>query len=347
MKEMVTIFTMKVRKANLFALILVLLASLSSCSIAKMFGYVEPSAPELAFASTSGISFGKVIATGTQVTIDISESSDPNGDVFGVDWDFDPPNGSSASLDAGANSGTYITFTPDISGAYSLDITLSDGKKENSYSIDLYADTLPPNNVESAWALADGTDEIGTYDLTGTFSGTTDRFGTANAALASNTGTSLTATISAGDFSLAKNSSDFTFGAWIQIDTTLDPGNDYLVASSDGGLWSLGYDSASGNFGFSYNSSMEVSFADYSDLEIGTWYHFAVTYDSSEDLLTLYFNGEQSDSSESISPSLSAGGSFYLSSDGTINGLDGAIDEVVIFDELLSKTEIQLMGAGY
>ncbi len=84
-------------------------------------------------------------------------------------------------------------------------------------------------------------------------------------------------------------------------------------------------------------------------VEVDTWYHTALTYDSGTNMLTLFLDGEV-DAELSVSAGLEhrRGGLLTL---GTFSGRDlrGKLDEVKIFDEALSEGEIkaEMKGGGF
>lgn len=62
---------------------------------------------------------------GTQVTLDGSDSSDPDGDELSFNWSISVPQGSEATL---SDPNTVDpTFTPDVSGDYTATLEVSDG----------------------------------------------------------------------------------------------------------------------------------------------------------------------------------------------------------------------------
>jgi hypothetical protein len=84
-------------------------------------------------------------------------------------------------------------------------------------------------------------------------------------------------------------------------------------------------------------------------VEADTWYHTALTYDSSNQMLTLYLDGEV-DAELSVPAGLEhrLGGPLTI---GTFSGRDllGRIDDVKIFDEAFSLGQIkgEMLGGGF
>lgn len=74
---------------------------------------------------------GDEIETGTEVTLDGSSSSDPDGDQLSFSWTLaSVPNGSEATVRSPEAEQT--SFTPDIGGAYEIRLEVSDGDTTDS-----------------------------------------------------------------------------------------------------------------------------------------------------------------------------------------------------------------------
>lgn len=100
---------------------------------------VVASTPNTAPVASAGMN--QNINTGALVTLDGTASSDINGDSLTYQWVLNVPMGSSASL----NDGTLPspTFTADIDGTYSAQLTVNDGTVNSLVdSVDVVATTL-------------------------------------------------------------------------------------------------------------------------------------------------------------------------------------------------------------
>lgn len=65
------------------------------------------------------------VTVGEEVTLDASDSSDPDGDDLTYEWELNAPDGSSVQLSD--DQAEKPTFTPDIAGDYKATLNVSDG----------------------------------------------------------------------------------------------------------------------------------------------------------------------------------------------------------------------------
>jgi len=83
------------------------------------------------------------VVTGTLVTLDGSASSDADGDLITYSWAFtSKPNGSGASLSSA--TAAKPTFTPDVAGAYVLNLVVNDGKVNSAAATVTITAAYPP-----------------------------------------------------------------------------------------------------------------------------------------------------------------------------------------------------------
>ncbi len=87
---------------------------------------------------TADAGINQTVLVDSEVALDGSASSDPDGDTLTYDWAFNSkPNGSGASL---SNSTTPTpTFIADVAGDYQIDLTVSDSKLNDTDSITITA----------------------------------------------------------------------------------------------------------------------------------------------------------------------------------------------------------------
>ncbi len=126
----------------------------------------------------------------------------------------------------------------------------------------------------------------------------------------------------------------YTKEAWINLSAT-NYSNNIISGASDAlhafyvpnGVLTAGQ---SGNF---------AQVQDNVALATNTWYHVALSYDASTSTLKLYKNGVLLSTNTSVQPV--SGSRVYLGSFNGDNGLQGALDEVRIWNKALTQTEIQ------
>ncbi|MDY6911648.1 MAG: LamG-like jellyroll fold domain-containing protein [Chloroflexota bacterium] len=153
-----------------------------------------------------------------------------------------------------------------------------------------------------------------------------------------------------GDYintSLAANTltGDYTFEAWVKANTI----------PNYGGIITSNQSSPYNGFNLQVGTSQRIAICAMSGggftytrtswaPTIGVWYHIVGVHDSSTDNNTLYVNGSymDSDTQTVTMPNLNVMiGRFYSSYNG--HYFNGIIDEVAIYDEALTETEIQAL----
>ncbi len=143
--------------------------------------------------------------------------------------------------------------------------------------------------------------------------------------------------------------SDYTASAWVKLDKA--DGAFQTVVSQDGASVSdffLQYSGANQRFAMSFAGVRALS---PEKPEVGRWYHLAGVRDTVNGELRLYVDGQLAGSVSACSPWTTPSGNTVIGR-GKYNGnpvdyLDGAVDEVRLFDRALSAAEIaQLVGPG-
>ncbi|MEO1053459.1 MAG: LamG-like jellyroll fold domain-containing protein [Bacteroidota bacterium] len=148
----------------------------------------------------------------------------------------------------------------------------------------------------------------------------------------------------AADFASAGEllSQSYTKEAWIRIDPASTTGN--IISGDDGGAGHALFVNRTGaNFflrsGHAPNFN-DDAFDNTNALEADRWYHVAVTYDAGTGYMILYKNGIQVASATSVAahsdPSV-----FVGSFGGTVNYLRGNVDDVRIWNTVLTVDEIR------
>ncbi|MEC7276660.1 MAG: RHS repeat-associated core domain-containing protein [Bdellovibrionota bacterium] len=98
---------------------------------------VKNKLPEIVFADISNI-----VQTGSQITLDASASFDPDNDPLSYSWEIisKPQN---STLELISNTLSAIPLTPDVSGEYLVELTLSDGESSVKEAIAFVANLAP------------------------------------------------------------------------------------------------------------------------------------------------------------------------------------------------------------
>lgn len=179
-------------------------------------------------------------------------------------------------------------------------------------------------------------------DFAGTLTYVTGKDGTPNGAVTGFTGPDYLET--ATDFSITANDSR-TMTAWIKVDQFSNGGLAVigLGEKTNNNKWTFGTQGTKARVeiqGSGYNATT------FGDLVLDTWYHIAVTYNNSDNLVSLYVNGSLSDTRtwanlNTTTTPLRVGNDFNNLTPPQTRGFQGAIDDVRIFNSALTSSEIQ------
>jgi hypothetical protein len=345
------------RRWGAVVLILLFLVTAGSCGLLELFGFQGPAAPELVVSSTEGI-VGNLVQPGTNVLIDISGSFDPNGDPFGSSWSLSRPAGSSSTLMSA--SGAVASFLPTalVDGKYVLEATLSDGRLENSYSLEYYTPGAL-SSFEAAWSFNSNNTDISPTPKNlggGPANFQFDRFDNLSAASGSLEFISTDSATYAPLPNVFKiDSTDSTNGSftamfWIYfINPPADPSaviSHDTIAADASALpgWRIG---VNGNvFGLIADTDVTIAgISNYSSkLSTGEWHHIAVSYAQAGNSAKIYLDGElEGSGSLSLNIYTNAGELQVGLQDATtpMLGFDGRIDDLVIFNAAVSESTIR------
>jgi hypothetical protein len=143
------------------------------------------------------------------------------------------------------------------------------------------------------------------------------------------------------------NINTISISAWINLSTT--SGFQQIVSNYSSSNTGWGLRINDGGY-LSYNTAVGVITSS-TVLSTNTWYHVALTIDSSGNSTKLYINGSEDSSTTYTAPTYGAGNTnFHIGSLGNINVqyFNGKIDQVRIFDKALSSGEVTtLYGETY
>ncbi|MBN2314774.1 MAG: hypothetical protein JXM79_12660 [Sedimentisphaerales bacterium] len=144
------------------------------------------------------------------------------------------------------------------------------------------------------------------------------------------------------------NPESITMATWVSFNDV--SGRQDFISRSDDYAFSLGGNPSDGKIWAVITTDGDwLDVGGRSPIEVGRWYHVALTYDTETQLLTLYLDGEQ-DGQDSAPAGLEhrIGGPLTIGTYQARN-LDGKLDEIKIWDEALPVEEIQfaMLGEGY
>jgi hypothetical protein len=130
---------------------------------------------------------------------------------------------------------------------------------------------------------------------------------------------------------------DMTIECWFNVDSF--SGNEPLVAKDS--AVSRGYNLfvASGSVGFIVNGTQKTVKVD--SWTTGVWYHVALTYDASAGTANVYVMGKQVGQMTSLPTSIpNSSADFIIGEDGFASGFTGLIDDVRIYNDIRTASEI-------
>ena len=142
------------------------------------------------------------------------------------------------------------------------------------------------------------------------------------------------------------NLQELTLSVWVRLDTTPGDVNMRFITlrnekavlryKDTGGTGKLQFymDIGGGLQNFEVNHTWAT----------GTWYHLAGTYDGGT--MRLYVNGVEQPGAVSAAGLVGTGDGVYLGWSGSDGALDGALDDVRVYNRALSGTEIQSLADG-
>ena len=139
--------------------------------------------------------------------------------------------------------------------------------------------------------------------------------------------------------------SEITISAWIYRD---DTGPDYLVAKRDGDEQQYGIYLYNSQVWFCTFSSPDSYTGTTQTLDTGKWYHIACTFDSNAGEGEIYINGLPKATDKTASAITSADSDLFIGARGDGAGgatfcFDGIIDDVAIYNKVLSAYEVEQM----
>lgn len=186
---------------------------------------------------------------------------------------------------------------------------------------------------------------------------TIDRFGNTNSAYKFGTNKNIIVNTPMTDLNLQ---SSFSLSVWFNLDTLATTYNaSLLVSKHDGDIGNDGWNCGVWNDsnypyqfinlgGNSTTSSGYIYSGTNGAISINKWYHFVVMYDNQSNIITYYLNGSNIASKtivlQQLANSLPLTIGFQKSSLSKYNGyFRGAIDEIRIYNRVLTNSEIQYL----
>lgn len=137
---------------------------------------------------------------------------------------------------------------------------------------------------------------------------------------------------------------DFTFEAWVKLETRQTQGLIYRASASNGYiLQTNGTGDLIITFSDGANSTTIRTTGFFESGDVGKWVHFALAVDISVPSATIYKNGvsQSVTTNSSAATTLSApNNTFYIGSNGGAEFLDGKIDEVRVWSDIRTAQEV-------
>lgn len=247
---------------------------------------------------------------------------------------------------------TSVRFSAD--GVYSLSFTANNDATTSVNVLVLVHHGAAITNGLAAWWKMDETSGTTAADSSGNGRDASVVSGSFTGGYISNA-VQFTSASSRATYS-AQEASQVTVAAWVRCDTTGGGGFPRIVngqsyrlmfrmSSSNPGYESVGFATElASNYGDWHSGSGTVS--------LGKWYHVAASYDRSSltNLPVFYINGvkfpAQTIAMPAGNPSSTNGTGYIGNSSGNNRAWNGLIDDVRIYDRLLSDTEIQVLAAA-
>lgn len=244
---------------------------------------------------------------------------------------------------------TYTSFTPSNTGSVqTFCLTAANGTTNYFINDTIVASPTAGqcsdvSGVVGWWPL-NGNVNDSTNGINGTVTGatlTTGQNGQSNGAYSFN-GTSNYITL-ANTSALSLSASDLSLSAWVNMSVV--PGATwYDIFSSNYSDWSVGVNGSSGNARLQMtNVSVYDAPASSQILSATTWYHVVTTFSTSTKLVTYYVNGQSAGGGTWTNVGSFTPGTKTIGArnSGTSGFFKGAIDDVRVFNRVLSLADVQ------